>query len=432
MNDGPMPDGILPNSSTSGGEATFERSALSRGYKITLLIALYLAQGLPFGFFTLALPILLRDEGLSLKAVSALSLLTLPWALKFLWAPWLDHRGTRRGLLLTLQIMSVAGALLLAQIDHDKGYAALIAAAFAFNIVAATQDIVTDGLAVRMLDARDRGLANAIQVGAYRVGMILGSGLLVRILARSNWEVTFTCMAGLLALTVVPVLFLRTRPQVSTQPRPTSAQLLTAWARRLMMPGMLGFVGLIFCYRFGDQLLSSLLIPFLRDQALSKEDIALIKGTVGSAISLLGAVLGGWLAFSAGRRTAVLVSGVAQAASFTLYIVAALGFGGVKLLWVATIFEGIIGTMATVALFTLMMDASDPEHAGTDYTLFASVVVLVGVIGNLCGGAIADAFGYAGAFIAGSALALLGCFAVVRVLDWKPMPERVGRVWKRQ
>ncbi len=133
-----------------------------------------------------------------------------------------------------------------------------------------------------------------------------------------------------------------------------------------------------------------------------------MKGTVGSATSLLGAVIGGWLAFSAGRRTAVLASGVAQAASYTLYIVAAMGMGGVTLLWVATIFEGIIGTMATVALFTLMMDASDPEHAGTDYTLFASLVVLMGPIGNFAGAAVADAVGYAPAFTAGSILALLG------------------------
>src|SRR5690606_33430741 len=113
-----------------------------------------------------------------------------------------------------------------------------------------------------------------------------------------------------------------------------------------------------------------------------KETIALMKGTVGNATSLLGAIAGGWLAFSAGRRTALLVSGIAQAASFTLYIAAALGAGGVNLLWTATVLEGIVGTMATVALFTLMMDASDPDHAGTDYTIFASIVVLVGALGN--------------------------------------------------
>ena len=61
---------------------------------LVLLAALYLAQGLPYGFFTQALPVLMRDAGYSLTAISAPSLLFVPWALKFLWAPWVDRWGS--------------------------------------------------------------------------------------------------------------------------------------------------------------------------------------------------------------------------------------------------------------------------------------------------------------------------------------------------
>lgn len=405
---------------------------MSRTYKITLLIALYTAQGLPFGFFTLALPVLLRESGYSLKEISALSLIALPWVLKFLWASALDHTGTRRGWLLGFQFASIAGALLLTQADPSNGLIVLIVAAFAFNLLAASQDVITDGLAVRMLDTRERGLANAIQVGAYRFGMILGGGLLLSVFARTDWQVTFLCMAALLALTVVPTFALEEPPKTLDGPKHSAAQLAIGWMQRLLQPGVLRFALIIFLYRFGDQMVATLLGPFLLDQGMDKEGIALMKGTVGSATSLFGAFIGGWLAFSAGRRTAVLTSGLAQAASYTLYIVAALGMGGVTLLWVATILEGVIGTMATVALFTLMMDASDPEHAGTDYTLFASLVVLVGPIGNFSGAAVADAFGYAPAFTTGSILALLGTLIVVRMLDDKAVPARIEEVWQRK
>jgi MFS family permease len=403
-----------------------------RAHNISLLVALYLAQGLPYGFFTLALPVLLRDAGYSLKVISALSLLQLPWALKFLWAPYLDHRGTRKAWLLTLQLSSIVAALILTQLDLASGFLVLIVAAFVFNILAASQDVVTDGLAVRMLDARERGLANAIQVGAYRLGMILGGGFLLWLFARTSWALMFAAMAALLALTVAPVLPLREPPRARSAPHIGAARLSVAWAERLFAPGMLSFIALIFCYRYGDQMVTSLLGPFLRDYGLTKETIAIMKGTVGSATSLIGALIGGWLAFSAGRRTAVLVSGVAQAACFGLYIAAALGVGDVNLLWTATVLEGVIGTMATVALFTLMMDASDPTHAGTDYTLFASVVVLVSSLGNFSGAAIADQFGYASAFIVGAILALAGCFAVVWALDRKASPARVAEAWAGQ
>ena len=186
---------------------------MTRSHKIILLGSLYLAQGLPYGFFTQALPVLLRDAGYSLKAISATSLLFLPWALKFLWAPFVDHRGTRKAWLLPLQCAGVAGALLLSRIDLGTGLVVLLVAAFLFNLVAACQDIATDGLAVRILDPRERGLANGIQVGAYRIGMILGGGLLLWVFAKSGWTTMFACMAALLALTVLPVLPLREPPR---------------------------------------------------------------------------------------------------------------------------------------------------------------------------------------------------------------------------
>lgn len=401
----------------------------SRAHKTTLLVSLYLAQGLPYGFFTLAMPVLLREQGYSLKAISLLSLLSWPWLLKFLWAPYLDHVGTRKGWLLALQLASVVAALLLTQLDLDRGIIIVLSAALIFNLIAASQDVLTDGLAVRILAARERGLANGIQVGAYRIGMILGGGLILWLLAKTSWATAFICMAGLLALTALPVLRLTEPPHAAGYTPPKTASLAVDWAKRLFMPGMLGFVAIIFCYRFGDAMVSSLFGPFMKDYGLSNEAIALLKGTVGSATSLVGAFLGGWFAFTAGRRMALLASGLAQAACFVLYIWAAMNAGSIALLWIATLIEGVVGTMATVALFTLMMDASDPDHAGTDYTLFASCVVLVQSLGAFAGGWVADEIGYAATFMIGTAAALIGCLAAVRSLDRRPVPARIAEVW---
>ena len=135
--------------------------------------------------------------------------LTLPWLLKFLWAPFIDRRGTRRGWLLTLQVSGLAVAALISQLHFEGNYKLLFAAAFVFNMIAATQDIATDGLAVRMLDARELGIANGIQVGAYRVGMMFGGGLLLTLLTLTDWSFAFVGMAALLALTMVPVLLMQ-------------------------------------------------------------------------------------------------------------------------------------------------------------------------------------------------------------------------------
>ena len=100
-----------------------------------------------------------------------------------------------------------------------------------------------------------------------------------------------------ISITVLPVIPLKEpsdSPAASASQgqaahrRPQGLQLAVAWLHRAMAPGMMAFAGLIFCYRFGDQLLSSLIAPFLLDQGVSKADIALMKGAVGSGTSLLG------------------------------------------------------------------------------------------------------------------------------------------------
>lgn len=434
----------------------------SRTPHLPLLAALYTAQGLPFGFFTLALPVLMREAGWSLTALGFLQFLAAPWVLKVLWAPVVDHHGKRRTWLLSMQLASCALAVAMALLGFTEGSIALFASVFVFNLLAATQDVATDGLAVRLLNAQQRGLANGIQVGAYRFGMILGGGLLLWVFAHTNWQVTFFGMALLLALLTLPVWRMQEPPAhvpdgdqhpqgehgvdaaapvaalLSAPPspattdntaRPTGRRLALLWLHRALRPGVLTLAGLIFCFRFGDQMAAGLITPFLLDQGLNKADLAVLKGAVGSGTSLLGAVIGGWLMLRVGRRAALLGSGFMQAAVYGLYVAAAMGMGGVPLLWLATVAEGVIGTMATVALYSLMMDSADPAHPGTDYTLMGSVGVSLATLGGIVGGLVGDHFGYAPAFAAGAVVSVAGLIALVRWLDAHPFNQRVRQAW---
>jgi predicted MFS family arabinose efflux permease len=404
---------------------------MSRSYKLWLLSSLYLAQGLPFGFFTQALPVLLRDMGYSLTAIGATSFLFLPWALKFLWAPWVDARGTRRAWLLPLQLLAVVASLALALFDPGNGLWLLLVAMFVFNLIAATQDIATDGLAVNVLTPRERGLGNGIQVGAYRIGMILGGGLLLWVFAKAGWALTFSSMAALLALSLLPVLWLR-EPRTAAAPRTPTRELASTWITRLRQPGVPLFIALICFYKFGDSMGASLVGPYMRDAGMSKEMIALVKGTIGSGATLLGAAAGGWIAYAWGRRAALLSGGLLQTLSLMLYALSAAGYGGHPLIAFACFAEHVLGGIAVVALFTLMMDASDPQHASTDYTLLACALVVAQGLASLSGGIVADLAGYLPLFVLSVLLSGIGCLALVWALDRERGPQRLRASWRRR
>ena len=406
---------------------------MSRIYKLGLLASLYLAQGLPFGFFTQALPVLLRERGLSLAVIGASGLLFLPWALKFLWAPLVDHTGSRKTWIVSLQALTFAGALAMAFVELESSLYFVFAALLLFNLLAATQDVATDGLAVRLLSASERGLGNGIQVGAYRIGMIIGGGALLWVFALSGWSVMFMAMAAALFLTCIPAFFLpRAAVAMAAPERPGGTALLVGWAERLRTPGLPVFIALICAYKFGDAMASSLVGPFMHDAGLTKQEIAVVKGTIGSVMGLAGAALGGFLAWRFGRRFALIVCGLLQTLSLLAYLACALDPGNKSLIYAASTAEHLLGGMATVALFTLMMDASDPDHAGTDYTLLACAVVLGGGLAGVAAGFIGDAFGYAGAFGLSFLLSGIGCIALILALDRGRGPQRLSAVWPRR
>lgn len=439
--------------SVSGGWGGRERAT----FTVVLLSALYFAQGLPYGFFTQALPVVLRESGYSLIEISATGVLFLPWALKFLWAPVVDRYGTRRRWLLTLQLTSAAIALLLAGLDLSSTLRWLLLGVAAINVVSATQDIATDGLAIHLLGSRQRGLGNGIQVGAYRLGMIAGGGGLLWLFSLAGWRVLFIAMAVVLALTTIPVWFLPRRPALvvdddvpgspessgaptasgpprspesSRSPaRATAAAMTRAWLDRLRRPGMITFIALIAGFKFGDSMGSSMVGPFMTDSGLTLDQIAVVKGVLSSVGALGGAAAGAAIAYRYGRRRALLLGGVTQTASLALYLAAAAGVGGFGLIVTASLAEHIFGGAATVALFTLMMDASEKRYAGSDYTLLACAVVIVQGIAGFAAGVVGQVFGYPVLFGTSLVLSGLGCVALILALDRGAGPTGLRQVW---
>lgn len=395
-----------------------------------LLVALYFAQGLPFGFFTQALPVVLRESGFSLIAISATGVLFAPWALKFLWAPYVDHYGTRRRWLLTLQLLSAAVTLAMAALDLESSLRWLLVGIAVVNAVSATQDIATDGLAVQLLGPRERGVGNGIQAGAYRIGMIVGGGALLWLFSIAGWRALFVTMAALLLVTTIPVWTMRQASVRSVQEPTTPVRLAAGWWTRLRRPGMVAFILIVGGFKFGDSMGSAMVGPFMSDSGLSLGQIALIKGVLSSVGALAGAAMGAWMCSRWGRRRALLIGGVTQTASVALYLVASLGVGGFGLIVSASLAEHILGGAATVAVFTLMMDAADCDHAGSDYTLMACAIVVVQGIAGFAAGAVGELLGYPALFGTSVVLSGLGCAALLVALDRGVGPRGVGDVWR--
>ena len=378
--------------------------------RLVLLSSLYFAQGLPFGYFTQTVPLLLRKHGWSLSEIGLTGLLAVPWALKFVWAPVVDARwssrwGRRRSWILSMQVAAVLVLTVLGLVNATESMPMLMSAVLLLNLIAATQDIATDGLAVDLLEDSERGVANGLQVAAYRVGMVVGGGALLALSDRFGIRFTFFAMAGLTGLSSLPVA-MRRDPEPRIEPGASGEHFLKR-------PGALRVIGVLMTYKAGEAFAVGMLRPFLVDQGLSISDIAWLVGTVGFTAGMIGALAGGALVRGLGGRRALLIFGAGQAVTVAGYAWLANGHATFAALATWCALEHLVSGMATAALFTCMMAWSRRSNSATDYTVQASAVVIATGLASAVSGFSAQAFGYSGHFaLAGvcclSALALIG------------------------
>ena len=382
--------------------------------KLGLLSSLYFSQGLPFGFFYGAMPVLLREADFELTTIGLTSLLAIPWAVKFLWAPLVDRYrsfpwGPRKSWIVPLQLLSALTLVGVAFTDLETSLGLVLVGVLCVNFLAATQDISTDAFAVDLLDYRERGLGNGIQYAAYRVGMIVGGGILVATYDILGWRETFLLMAGLLTLATVPVIM---APEARIPRGESSGSLFEKAVAFLCRPNILVWLIPLALYKAGDDIGSTMLKPMLVDHGISKEDIGWMVGTLGSAGALIGALVGGYAAGRWGRHRTIIVFGIFQAFAVGTYFLPAIGYDGLVTLYFLCGIEHFAGGTATAALFALMMDFCSAETAATDYTLQASVVVIAKMLAGAASGFIAQATGYPALFLISATLSLLGVFAI--------------------
>ena len=152
--------------------------------KILLLSAMYLCQTISVGFVFGSMPVILRNMGTSLQLVGGLFLLHLPWALKFLYASWVDRYyipaiGRRRSWIFPLQWLGALILLCVSQTPPETHFWTMYFLLLSLNIVMATNDIAVDGYATDILLPNERPWGNTIQSGARFLGLLLGGGLLL-------------------------------------------------------------------------------------------------------------------------------------------------------------------------------------------------------------------------------------------------------------
>jgi len=433
------------------------REAVSVYFRPRLLLILVLgfASGLPLLLTSSTLSIRLRESGVDLTAIGALSIVGVPYSLKFLWAPLLDRlpipgltarMGRRRGWMLAIHVVLIAAIAALGAIDPggataasgdsggDQGAVLAIAGiALLVAFLSATQDIAIDAYRVEILDEAEYGAGAAMAVYGFRGGMLMATVGTLYLAEWLDWELAYLLTAATLVLGIIAIFAAPEPPQptgVAEPPRSAGELFGEAyWAPLKEFMARDGWVLLllfVLFFKFGDALLSQMAGALYVDLGFEKSTIAEVGKLYGFVAVMVGTFCGGLAVAAAGLGPTLVVAGVLQAISNVGYWrLAEAGNDVTTLAWVVG-FENFATGLGQTAFVAFLMQLCDKRFTAAQFALLTSIVAFSPKVLVAPAGFIADALGWPAFCLATAFAALPGLLLLFVLLHRYPETWRAA------
>lgn len=346
-------------------------------------------SGLPLPLTIFTLQNWFSEDGISVRSVSRVAWLGLPYTLKFLWSPLFDRAppgiagrlGRRRFWLLCTQIPLAGACAWFALTDPARNAALTALAALALAFFSASQDVVIDAWRIEIFPAASQGMALARYIWGYRVAMLVSNAGVLALSHYAGWHVALLGVAALLALG--PLLTLGA-PEPAVAPPPRHERPLAALRTSFLLPlrefltrpAALEVLAFVLLFRVGKVLADNNAAAFYH-RVLGFDSLQIGRANFLPQLAgvFLGAAFGGWCVARLGTLRAVLATGGLQAASLGLYL-ALLAVGGPWMLFAKVGGEYFAESAASTAFLALISALCAREFTATQYALLSSLAAI--------------------------------------------------------
>jgi len=438
--------------------------------RMARILLLGMISGFPWVLIGSSLSLWLKEDGLSRSAIGWAGLIFGVYAFNFLWAPLIDRLrvpiltdrlGHRKAWIISLQAVILACLFFWSTIDPSTSLALVIGAGLIIAICSATQDITIDALRIEQIDRDDaRGMAAgaAVAVVGWWSGYKIG-GMIALFLAdylqtsgvENYWQMTFVMLGVLVVLCNIGLLFI---PETGTKERAMDqqnaqqqmaarmggsgpvVQLISFLTTTVIEPLWSFFrkngiqigvmiLAFIFLFKIGEAFMGKMSIVFYKEVGFSKSDIAIYSKGLGWITTVVFTLIGGLFALRTGVVRALLISGIAMAATNILFSVLHWVGQNELVFAIAVIADDLAAAFATVAFVTFISLLVDRNYTATQYALLASIGTLGRTLLASSSGAMVDWLnGDWGIFFIITAMMVIPSLVLLWVLRGRLFPQQ--------
>lgn len=367
-----------------------------RDRRVLVILAMGFASGLPLLLTLSTLSYWLAKVGIDKTAIGLFSLVGIPYAFKFVWAPVLDHLrlpllgrmlGRRRSWLLLLQLCLAAAMVAMGWSNPASAPLVTAAAAVLVAFLSASQDIAIDAYRIEILGETEQGAGAAATQLGYRIGLLAAGAGAIALSDIVPWHVVFAVLAGLMVLSIVVTLAAREPeppPRQSAHDGP-GLRLLLERLKEMVVDPFIDFMQrpawvvvllFILLYKFGDAIGGVMANPFYIELGFTGTEIAAITKVFGVVATLIGVTVGGLMVARYGVFRALLIGGILQALTNLLFALQAVVGHNLAMLAVSIGGDNVTGGIGSAAFVAYLSMLCNRTFTGTQYALLTSFMAV--------------------------------------------------------
>ena len=395
---------------------------------------LYFLQGIPYFLVNNISMVMFNQMGVPNGEMSFFTtLLYFPWALKFLWAPFVDLIRTKRWWFLTMQFLMLGLAVLtifsIPQPDpatiaamgtEVKLFMGVLIAFIVMAFASATHDIAADGFYMLALTSGVQAEMIGWRSVFYRLSNVFCNSALIAIpgiiydwtikQGEQNmplaWKVTMVITAVIFALMAVWHMFFTPRPDADKPNAETSVRDIIsgfgkAFATYFTKPGLWIAILFMLLYRLPEGFLMKMIYPFLLGAretgglGLTMQELGVVYGAIGVIFLLLGGILGGFYISRVGLKKAFWWMALAMTLPCLSFVYLSTYLpDNMVYIGIALAIEQFGYGFGFTAYMMYMMFFSEGEFKTSHYAICTSFMALSMILPGLVAGYIQEAIGY--------------------------------------
>ncbi len=384
------------------------------------------ASGLPLLITITLMQAWAKDASINLAQIGFMSLVGLPYTLKFLWAPIFDRfslpfLGRRRGWLFTTQlllILSIWGMGLCQPAEANWGLPVFVGFAFLVTFFSASQDILIDAYRREDLTQAELGLGSSYYIYGYRLGMLAVSGGGLILADTLPWNIVFFIMGACLIPALITTVTSPEPRLTEIPPRTLRESVVEPFKEYFSRDQAWLMLSFILLYKVGDNMAAALTTPFYLEMGFSKTEVGAIVKLFGFWATMLGGFVGGLVLLKTGINRALWLFGFLQMASTAGFALLASRGHDMALLAGVVSFENLASGMGTAAFTAFMANLANKRFTATQYALLTSLMGVPRVILSSVTGVMATNLGWLSFFIFCTLIAIPGMLMLARFAPW--------------